>query len=480
MRFQTQWRAVLAILASCGIASASFGASVPLHMVPGSNATFLMAEPLSEPGALFVFQAPDLASLSQSPTIFLQTNTPCSLCLPTGSPAGTPGASFFFAIHWAGRSVSEFGSPEYAPSPPPPGLILITSGLPDSLTPGSLFTVDFFVTDPIGQLLDLSAPVEIVVVQQADGAIHPNAQVIPAAQQLTLGHLRAQISVQSTTSLAGYTLGTGPVTYGGTTTPLLLPTLNLGPNALPSPTADALLQILQTSRSAGHDSDASWSSPLPPSVDWEVAGTYGEWRGKFNQDVHTGLDLATVTTAQVVASRGGVVSCVATLPGLAGTVVIDHGDGWFSRYAGLDSSSIRVIPGQGVLRGATLASGLSVTSGGPVHLHFEIRHGDGMAHWGVMMPGSSQDPLQTAGVFSVPRAASQPQLEELGLTQTHPGQQASASAPPLAGAPGGQVSSLRPAGGSRTKRSGRRIPPWSTFHLLSSRGHEPAAHYPAS
>src|ERR1035437_4027488 len=426
---------ITAALAFCVLATSSSADAVRLRMMLSTNSVVLTADPISEAGALFVYQAPNLSSLTATPSILFQADTPVGLWLPT-EPSDQ---AYFFAVHWPGRSVGEFGSSEYAPDPPPPGMILIASGLPDNLAAGQVFTVDFFVTDPAGHLLSVSGPVQIFVVRRADGALHPDAQVTPVAQQLVGGHLRAQISLQASTSLDDYPLGMGPVANGVTAVGMISTAFNLGPNLLASPTGDALLQILTSVRDSGIDPDSSWSCPLSPAVNWQVAGTFGEWRGKFNQEVHTGLDLAAPADSPVMAARGGIVSSVATGPGVGGSIVIDHGDGLFSRFAGLDASSIVVSPGQAVRRGATLATGLLVAAQGPVHLHFEIRRGDGTAQWSVATPGSSQDPLQTPGTFAAPPGVLLPQLEAIGLTRIHPGQQSFVKAPPDAGAPGGFI-----------------------------------------
>ncbi len=423
-------KAILGTLVLCILAASSFGAAVPLRMVLNTNSPFLAADWVSEPGALFVFQTPSLPMVPANTATVFKTNTPGAVWLTAKAANEATSEGFFFAVHWPGRSVDEFGSPEYILDQPPPGMILITSGLPDSLAAGPAFTVDFFVTDPTGQLLNVAGPVQILVLRRIDGTVHPDAQVLPAAQQLSGGHLRAQIYVQSTTSLDGYTLGIGPVTNGGITAGVLPSVFNLGPNPLATPTAAALLQILESGRSAATDPNSAWSCPLPPGTNYSVGGTFGEWRGKFNQEVHTGLDLVGAPTTPVLASRGGIISYLASLPDAGCSVVIDHGDGWFSRYAGLDASSIAVAPGQAVLRGAALATGLSATGGGPVHLHFEVRRGDGHAQWAVAQPGCSQDPLQTPGVFSVGPGTTVPTLEEVGLSRNQPGQQSFVKGPP--------------------------------------------------
>jgi len=203
-------KAILGALALCILAASSFGAAVPLRMVLNTNSPLLTADWVPEPGALFVFQTPNLPLVAANTAIFFKTNTPGTVWLPAKPAHEATSEGFFFAVHWPGRSVDEFGSPEYILDQPSPGMILITSGLPDRLAAGPVFTVDFFVTDPTGQLLNVAGPVQILVVRRVDGTVHPDAQVLPAAQQLSGGHLRAQIYVQSATSLDGYTLGIGP------------------------------------------------------------------------------------------------------------------------------------------------------------------------------------------------------------------------------------------------------------------------------
>ena len=180
MKKWSQRTGFTAAFALCFLATSSFADTVRLRLLPSTNAVIVTADPISEAGALFVFQAPNLPSLTETPAICFQANTPGSLWLPVEQSD----QSYFFAVHWPGRSVGEFGSPEYAPDQPPPGMILIASGLPDSLAAGQAFTVDFFVTDPAGHLLNLSGPGQVFVVRRADGSLYPDAQVIPGAQQL--------------------------------------------------------------------------------------------------------------------------------------------------------------------------------------------------------------------------------------------------------------------------------------------------------
>ena len=283
-------------------------ADFSLRMESGTGALCVAASPIPESGALFVYGASTMAALQSQPTVLFQTNTPHNLMLPVSQS----GQGFFFASHWPGRAISEFGDPEHA----------------------------------------------------------------------------------SPTSAQG-----------------------------PDVSTEARLQELESLRLASIDTNTAWQFPLTPTNGCVVSGTYGEWRGNENLHVHRGLDLAPTGTVAIVAARSGVVSCRGEIPGLGGFLVLDHGDGWFSRYLCLDTNLTLVAPGQAVARGASLATRLQTPSKGPVHLHFEIRHASGtQAQWSNSGPGSSQDPLQTAGIFRVAAGSRSPEILESGLTRLPPGQ----------------------------------------------------------
>ena len=89
-------------------------------------------------------------------------------------------------------------------------------------------------------------------------------------------------------------------------------------------------------------------------------------RGKLLNPVSTALDIGVPEGTQVRAARSGIV--VAATPGPRGwgqTVILDHGDGYFTIYAHLNRLS--VSPGMMV------AQGLPLGSLGTEPLHFEIR-----------------------------------------------------------------------------------------------------------
>ncbi len=104
--------------------------------------------------------------------------------------------------------------------------------------------------------------------------------------------------------------------------------------------------------------------------DWPTSGTINQqfWSG------HPAVDIGAWTGAPVGAADGGYVA-VATggwNGGYGNHVIIDHGNGFVTLYAHLNS--IYVKPGENVVRGEQIGSvGNTGNSTGP-HLHFEIRY----------------------------------------------------------------------------------------------------------
>ncbi len=406
-----------------------------------SDALDLVIDNLSSTGALFLLQADNLANLRNDAFQLLETNTPLNegLRVHTPSTNAVSGQGYFSGVFFPDRSISEFGDPEAGPEPSTPAMVLLTAGQPVSLSTGQTFTIDFFITDVSGQVLNISGPVAIVVLRQSDGVLDPDAQVTPATAQLINGHVRAQITLQSSAPLDGYAIGLGPPSQGVSTSPVpmdaspldsfLQSSCTLSPDPLADTTPDALLAAEQAFRHKYADTDTNWGYPLMvpvPQFSHAVSGTYGEWRGQATQreptgHVHQGLDLAAPYSSTVFASRGGLVSDIGTITGEGAYIVIDHGDGWFSRYLHLNRSSIDVRPGQPVKRGDILATELYHVGNWPVHLHFEVRHDTDSPHYGDPEPGIGQDPLQTAGIFPVEPSAVLPSLKLLGLTRLQPG-----------------------------------------------------------
>jgi murein DD-endopeptidase MepM/ murein hydrolase activator NlpD len=97
---------------------------------------------------------------------------------------------------------------------------------------------------------------------------------------------------------------------------------------------------------------------------------------------HPGLDIANASAPDVLAADSGTV-IIAGWPdniGYGNRVVIDHGNGFSTLYAHMQS--VYVTPGQTVNRGNAIGKMGSTGRSTGTHLHFEIRVGD-----------QSQDPL---------------------------------------------------------------------------------------
>lgn len=105
-------------------------------------------------------------------------------------------------------------------------------------------------------------------------------------------------------------------------------------------------------------------------------GGFGDQRSYFfadrqiDEQVHLGLDLASVRQADIQAANHGIVVFVDYLGIYGNTVIIDHGQGVFSLYAHLSRFTVAV--GDPVNRGDILGfSGVSGLAGGD-HLHFSM------------------------------------------------------------------------------------------------------------
>lgn len=116
----------------------------------------------------------------------------------------------------------------------------------------------------------------------------------------------------------------------------------------------------------GPDTNLSFQSPM---ADFEVVSNYGQRRGVL----HLGLDYAPREggSRDVLASCAGTVAAVMKRGGYGLLVEIDHGEGFTTRYAHLESASValgdRVSAGQAIGRAGQ--SGNAET----IHLHFELR-----------------------------------------------------------------------------------------------------------
>ena len=109
---------------------------------------------------------------------------------------------------------------------------------------------------------------------------------------------------------------------------------------------------------------SSFAWPVPSS---SYITSYFGWRG---YEWHQGVDIAAGMGSNVIAARGGTVTYAGWLGGYGNLIILDHGDGYTTRYAHL--SAYNCYYGQSVSRGQVIAFiGSTGNSTGP-HLHFEI------------------------------------------------------------------------------------------------------------
>ncbi len=112
---------------------------------------------------------------------------------------------------------------------------------------------------------------------------------------------------------------------------------------------------------------------LPDPAKYKLSSTFGYRSDPFTgaAKMHTGLDFAMKVGSPVYATGDGVVESVKfEFFGYGNSVTIDHGFGYKTIYAHLNS--VKVIEGMKVKRGDRIAdSGKSGRSSGP-HLHYEV------------------------------------------------------------------------------------------------------------
>jgi hypothetical protein len=107
-----------------------------------------------------------------------------------------------------------------------------------------------------------------------------------------------------------------------------------------------------------------------------ITGTVGSHCGA--SDTHSGTDIARLAGGPVVAAAAGTVLSVVQSTATTGygtQVVLQHADGYTTRYAHLVVNSTTVAAGQPVAQGQTLGAMGSTGASTGVHLHFEVSVG---------------------------------------------------------------------------------------------------------
>ncbi len=127
--------------------------------------------------------------------------------------------------------------------------------------------------------------------------------------------------------------------------------------------------------------ELDFRSPVPGRA---VRSGFGPVEGRT--DRHLGVDIPAPRGTAVLASAGGTVVVAEERGAYGNLVIVEHADGWTTRYAHLDR--IGVSAGENLRAGALIGDvGSTGVSTGP-HLHFEIWQGE-----------DAQDPAQLIAVF---------------------------------------------------------------------------------
>lgn len=147
-------------------------------------------------------------------------------------------------------------------------------------------------------------------------------------------------------------------------------------------------RVLLGDPAAEHRPDGPYRAPFPAAVSYPVSQAWPDTRTHTTPDSAHAVDIAMPVGSDVLAARGGIVVEVSSSNfrnsdspdgdgAVANIVRILHDDGTFAIYAHLNWNSIRVRPGQQVVRGEYIAdSGNTGFSTGP-HLHFAVLKNNG-------------------------------------------------------------------------------------------------------
>jgi murein DD-endopeptidase MepM/ murein hydrolase activator NlpD len=104
----------------------------------------------------------------------------------------------------------------------------------------------------------------------------------------------------------------------------------------------------------------------------DITSTFG-WRRWSSGwvDFHTGLDIANFCGIPVYASGKGVVTFAGWEGDYGQNIIINHGNGYVTRYAHLSKIAVKV--GQTVLKGDYIGNVGETGFATGCHLHFEVR-----------------------------------------------------------------------------------------------------------
>jgi len=115
------------------------------------------------------------------------------------------------------------------------------------------------------------------------------------------------------------------------------------------------------------------STPSIKPVDGWITSKFGNRKSPFTgqKEFHSGLDISNKSGTKIVATADGRISYAAKKMYIGNLIVIDHGNGWITKYGHL--KKILVKSGQKIKRGDVIGLiGNTGRSTGP-HVHYEVR-----------------------------------------------------------------------------------------------------------
>src|SRR4051812_36502408 len=99
---RTQLHIALAVLTFQGVMTTCLAATVPVRVERTNNAVYVVISPIPVAGALFIYSASDVTSLTNAPVFMVQTNTPfaAEFRVQVPSTGSFSNRGFFRAAHW--------------------------------------------------------------------------------------------------------------------------------------------------------------------------------------------------------------------------------------------------------------------------------------------------------------------------------------------------------------------------------------------
>lgn len=128
-------------------------------------------------------------------------------------------------------------------------------------------------------------------------------------------------------------------------------------------------------------------APILRGYGWQINPASGK------VEFHPGLDLAAPAGTSVLAIAAGVVAFAGDRGDYGNLVVINHPQGWQTRYAQL--ASLSVTPGEQILPGTKLGTVGATGAATQAHLHFELRQNSPLG-WVAQNPTRYLEAAQTA------------------------------------------------------------------------------------